>query len=75
MRAQLEKFGAVYRHYDSEEELTAAVADELANGRILGHFAGRAEFGPRALGHRSILGDPRDPQMQTRMSGAKTGVP
>lgn len=68
VRAQLDKLGAVYRHYDSEHELTAAVAEELANGKILGHFAGRAEFGPRALGHRSILGDPRDPEMQTRMN-------
>lgn len=68
VRAQLDKFGAIYRHYDSERELAAAVAEELAGGKIVGHFAGRAEFGPRALGHRSILGDPRDPQMQTRMN-------
>ncbi|MFM8790473.1 MAG: carbamoyltransferase C-terminal domain-containing protein [Chthoniobacterales bacterium] len=68
VRTELDKLGAVYRHYDSEHELTAAIAEELANGKILGHFAGRAEFGPRALGHRSILGDPRDPQMQTRMN-------
>ena len=67
-RAQLDKLGAVYRHYYSEGELTAAVAEELAKGKIVGHFAGRAEFGPRALGHRSILGDPRDPEMQSRMN-------
>jgi carbamoyltransferase len=67
-RAQLDKLGAIYRHYQSEQELTAATAEELANGKIVGHFAGRAEFGPRALGHRSILGDPRDPEMQTRMN-------
>jgi carbamoyltransferase len=42
----------------------------LAQGRIVGHFAGRAEFGPRALGHRSLLGDPRDPDMQRRMNVA-----
>ncbi|MFM8459659.1 MAG: carbamoyltransferase, partial [Chthoniobacterales bacterium] len=68
VRAQLEKFGAVYRHCDSEDKLTAAMAEELANGKTVGHFAGRAEFGPRALGHRSILGDPRDPEMQSRMN-------
>ena len=64
----MDKLGAVYRHYDSDHELAAAMAEELANGKIVGHFAGRAEFGPRALGHRSILGDPRDPQMQSRMN-------
>jgi carbamoyltransferase len=68
IRVRLEKFGAVHRHYDSEHELAAAIAEELASGKIVGHFAGRAEFGPRALGHRSILGDPRDPQMQSRMN-------
>ena len=68
VRAQLDKLGAVYRHYDSEGELTAAVAEELANGKIVGHFAGRAEFGPRTLGHCSILGDPRAPEMQSRMN-------
>ncbi|MFM8684412.1 MAG: carbamoyltransferase C-terminal domain-containing protein, partial [Chthoniobacterales bacterium] len=68
VRTELDKLGAVYRRYDSEDELTAAVAEELANGKIVGHFAGRAEFGPRALGHRSILGDPRNPEMQSRMN-------
>ena len=68
VRAQLDKLGAVYRHYTSEQELAEVMAEELANGKIVGHFAGRAEFGPRALGHRSILGDPRDPQMQSRMN-------
>ena len=72
IRVRLEKFGAVHRHYDSEHELAAAIAEELASGKIVGHFAGRAEFGPRALGHRSILGDPRDPQMQSRMNLAVT---
>jgi carbamoyltransferase len=68
VRTQLDKCGAVYRHYNSEHGLTEAMAEELANGKIVGHFAGRAEFGPRALGHRSILGDPRDPEMQSRMN-------
>lgn len=40
------------------------VADRLASGDILGWFQGRTEFGPRALGHRSILADPRDPAMR-----------
>lgn len=52
------------------EELTidnyySAVVDEIANGKIVGYFRGRMEFGPRALGARSILGDPRDQRMQS----------
>jgi carbamoyltransferase len=68
-RAELERMGAVFETLD-EEALAARVAEELARGRIVGHFAGRAEFGPRALGNRSILGDPRDPSMQRRMNVA-----
>jgi carbamoyltransferase len=68
-RAELERMGAVFEALD-EEALAARVAEELARGRIVGHFAGRAEFGPRALGNRSILGDPRDPSMQRRMNVA-----
>ncbi len=68
-RAELERMGAVFEALD-EETLAARVSEELARGRIVGHFAGRAEFGPRALGNRSILGDPRDPSMQRRMNVA-----
>lgn len=49
----------------SEAELYPQVADLLANGKVVGWFQGRMEFGPRALGNRSILGDPRSPQMQS----------
>ncbi|MCG3134976.1 MAG: Decarbamoylnovobiocin carbamoyltransferase [Planctomycetes bacterium] len=52
----------------SEEELPRRVADLLASGKTIGWFQGRAEFGPRALGARSILGDPRDPEMQKRLN-------
>jgi carbamoyltransferase len=69
IRAALDASGAVYEEFD-ESALCEAVADELAAGRIVGHFDGRAEFGPRALGNRSILGDPRDPTMQRRMNVA-----
>jgi len=48
--------------------LTAAVAARLAAGQVGGWFQGRMEFGPRALGNRSILGDPRDPGMQKRLN-------
>ena len=44
------------------------VAEELAAGRVVGWFQGRMEFGPRALGNRSILGDPRNSSMQTKMN-------
>jgi carbamoyltransferase len=47
-----------------EEELARAAAQEIAAGRILGWFQGRAEWGPRALGNRSIVADPRRPEMK-----------
>ncbi len=49
-------------------ELCALVADYLAEGKVVGWFQGRMEFGPRALGNRSILGDPRNPDMQKRLN-------
>ena len=45
-----------------------SVAEVLAEGAVVGWFQGRMEFGPRALGKRSILGDPRDTQMQSVMN-------
>jgi carbamoyltransferase len=48
----------------------ATAAELLAQGRILGWFQGRMEFGPRALGSRSILADPRDPEMNTKVNNA-----
>ncbi len=49
-------------------ELTKQVAGHLANGKIIGWLNGRMEFGPRSLGCRSILGDPRSPKMQADMN-------
>ena len=49
-------------------ELPEAVAELLAAGKIIGLHQGRMEFGPRALGGRSIIGDPRLPEMQTAMN-------
>jgi carbamoyltransferase len=69
IRERLDAMGAVHETLD-EPRLVETMAEELASGRIVGHFFGRAEFGPRALGHRSILGDPRDPSMQRRMNVA-----
>src|SRR5271166_2918385 len=48
----------------------ATAAQLLSNGRILGWFQGRMEFGPRALGSRSILADPRDPEMNAKVNNA-----
>ena len=45
-----------------------AVAKEMASEKVVGWFSGRMEFGPRALGARSILGDPRSPAMQSQMN-------
>ncbi|MGA7963543.1 MAG: carbamoyltransferase [Candidatus Acidiferrales bacterium] len=45
-------------------------AEMLAHGKILGWFQGRMEFGPRALGSRSILADPRDPEMNAKVNNA-----
>jgi carbamoyltransferase len=60
--------GLVGVRYDSEEELGRKVAQALVEGNIVGWFQGRMEFGPRALGHRSILADARDAAMQRRLN-------
>ncbi len=52
------------------EDVATTTADILANGKIIGWFQGRMEFGPRALGHRSILADPRDPEMNAKVNNA-----
>jgi carbamoyltransferase len=64
----LHKYGAAMHHYDNFNELAAYVAGKLAEGNVVGWFQGRMEFGPRALGDRSILGDPRNPEMQKKMN-------
>jgi len=60
--------GAVYETFDDDEALCSSVADLLAGGKIVGWFQGPMEFGPRALGCRSILGDARSPSMQSVMN-------
>jgi carbamoyltransferase len=56
--------------YARASDVAATVADLLAQGKILGWFQGRMEFGPRALGGRSILADPRDPEMNAKVNNA-----
>ena len=54
--------------YPDDDALCAAVARLLDEGKVVGWFQGRMEFGPRALGARSILGDARSPEMQKKMN-------
>jgi carbamoyltransferase len=56
------------QEFEDESELLEQVAGLLADGKIVGWFQGAMEFGPRALGARSILGDPRSPAMQATMN-------
>jgi carbamoyltransferase len=63
----LRSVGATYRRLERQELLQAA-ARLLAEEKVVGWFNGRMEFGPRALGARSILGDPRSPRMQAQMN-------
>ncbi|MBT8405707.1 MAG: hypothetical protein KJP18_17755, partial [Gemmatimonadetes bacterium] len=67
VRATLTDFGAAYEVLP-DEELFPRVAQALADETVVGWFQGRLEFGPRALGARSILGDPRTPRMQQKMN-------
>jgi len=60
LNATFEKF--------SEEKLLKITADELSNGKIIGWFQGKMEFGPRALGARSIIADPRSEVMQKKLN-------
>jgi carbamoyltransferase len=64
---QLDKVGAKYEVL-SEDELIDKTANDIANGKAIGWFQGRMEFGPRALGARSILGDPRSSEMQKNLN-------
>ena len=64
---ELEKIGAVYQ-IKTQEDLIDCTAEDLSKGEAIGWFQGRMEFGPRALGGRSILGDPRSADMQKNLN-------
>jgi carbamoyltransferase len=66
-RTTLARFGAQFDEL-ADAELMDSTARRLAAGEVVGWVSGRMEFGPRALGGRSILGDPRDADMQRRMN-------
>jgi carbamoyltransferase len=67
IRQDLDKFDAVHSELP-DDGLFARLAVLLEQGKVIGWFQGRMEFGPRALGGRSILGDPRNTEMQTVMN-------
>lgn len=60
----LKREGVSYKEFNDEDELIAYVIDALIKQKIVGWFRGRFEWGPRALGNRSILADPRNPKMK-----------
>ncbi|MHC4134531.1 MAG: carbamoyltransferase family protein [Planctomycetota bacterium] len=64
----LRESGAPAKVLGDEDELCTRVAELIEEGKVVGWFQGRMEFGPRALGARSILGDPRNRDMQTTMN-------
>ncbi|MEE2828278.1 MAG: carbamoyltransferase [Myxococcota bacterium] len=64
----LKHYGADYRRIDDEATLLATAAQHLGDGKVTGWFQGRMEYGPRALGNRSILGDPRVTDMRDRIN-------
>jgi len=67
VRQVLDRLGARYVRLE-DAELLPRVVELLVGGKVVGWFQGRMEFGPRALGARSILGDPRNPQMQSQLN-------
>lgn len=64
----LKSIGAKYRRYPDDESLCTEVAGLIGSDKVVGWVQGRMEFGPRALGSRSILGDARSPRMQSVMN-------
>ncbi len=68
IESYLNSLDVKYHKFSDEVQLLDVVSDEIANGKVVGWHMGKMEFGPRALGHRSILGDPRDENMQSKMN-------
>jgi carbamoyltransferase len=70
IEAALRRFGdkIKWQHFDSLEDTCASAARLIADGRVIAWSRGRMEFGPRALGNRSILADPGHPEMRDRIN-------
>ncbi|MEO1052123.1 MAG: carbamoyltransferase [Bacteroidota bacterium] len=64
----IRKYNAASKKFADFEDLAETVADKIAEGNAIGWMQGRMEFGPRALGGRSILGDARNPEMQKKLN-------
>jgi carbamoyltransferase len=62
------KAKAIYKKYDNFKDLSSFIASKISEGNVVGWFQGRMEFGPRALGNRSIFGDARNPEMQKKLN-------
>lgn len=67
IQAMLDRYGAVYRRME-RQDLLDAVAEKIDGSRVVGWFHGRMEWGPRALGHRSILADARVTDMRDKLN-------
>ncbi len=68
VKSTLEKLDAVYTFVEKFDELALFTAEKLSLGNIIGWFQGKMEFGPRALGNRSILADPRNIEKQSALN-------
>jgi carbamoyltransferase len=68
VRTALERAGVAFKEAPDEDTLIDWTVERLLEGRVVGWFQGRLEWGPRALGHRSILADPRRPDMKDRVN-------
>ena len=68
IKAYLKQEGVSYQRIEKEDDLYDIVTEELLNGGVIGWYQGRAEFGPRALGNRSILVDPRRADAKTLLN-------
>jgi len=64
----LTRYDALFNYFECFSELSLNVSQKIADGKIIGWFQGRMEFGPRALGNRSILADPRNPEIQKKLN-------
>ena len=68
IRAYLDRKGCRYHAYENERELYDRIACLMEEQKVIGLFEGRMEYGPRALGHRSIIADPRSETMQEKLN-------
>jgi carbamoyltransferase len=68
IESMIRKTKAVYQKPTTFEEVACFTAQKIADGKVIGWFQDRMEFGPRALGNRSILGDARNPEMQKKLN-------